>query len=156
MKLHHMCLVTTDLEQSIKFWTTILGFRLQVKAELPDGSDSRPNALCTPTLLNDAFGCKNARSRMAVLTSEDDGTFIEIQEPINPRAKATPRDKLKYRDTGIRELGLLVTNIDEMFEKVRAEGLVTQTDYVWPAPPNSRSFIFYDYDGNMIQLWQSS
>jgi len=163
MRFHHMCLVTADLEKSITFWRDIMGFAIKVKSEIPDGDS--PDSLCTPKLLNDAFGIRGARSKMAILTSENDGTFIELQQPETPNVQLTPPEKLLYGYTGIRELGLVVDNIDEMFEKVRAAGLRTQTDYIWatahrPAapgdvpPPDGRSFIFYDYEGNMIQLWQ--
>jgi hypothetical protein len=102
---------------------------------------------------------------MAILSSENDGTFIELQQPRNPNVQLTPPENLRYSHTGIHELGLVVENIDEMFEKVRAAGLRTQTDYIWSTahrpvtpgevpPPDGRSFIFSDYEGNLIQLWQ--
>jgi catechol 2,3-dioxygenase-like lactoylglutathione lyase family enzyme len=163
MRLHHMCLITADLEQSIKFWRDIMGFTLKVKAELPDGES--PDSLCTPKLLDDSFGIRGARSKMAILTSENDGSFIELQQPQNPNVQLTPPENLRYAHTGVHELGLVVENIDEMFEKVRAAGLRTNTDYIWSTahrsvvpgevpPPDGRSFIFSDYEGNMIQLWQ--
>ena len=163
MRYHHMCLVTADLEQSIAFWRDIMGFTVKVKSEIPDGEG--PDSLCVPKLLDDAFGIRGARSKMAILTSENDGTFLELQQPETPNVQLTPPEKLQYGYTGIRELGLLVDNIDEMFDKVRAAGLRTQTDYIWatahrPAvpgdvpPPDGRSFSFYDYEGNIIQLWQ--
>jgi catechol 2,3-dioxygenase-like lactoylglutathione lyase family enzyme len=163
MRFHHMCLITANLEQSIAFWRDIMGFTLKVKAEIPDGDS--PESLCTPKLLNDSFGVSGARSTMAILTSENDGTFIELQQPHNPKVQPTAPENLRYSHTGIHELGLVVENIDEMFEKIRAAGLPTRTDYVWQTahrpvapgevpPPDGRSFIFSDYEGNMIQLWQ--
>ena len=163
MRFHHMCLVTADLERSIAFWRDIMGYTLKVQSEIPDGED--PDSLCTPNLLDDAFGVRGARSHMAILTSEDDGTFIELQQPQVPNVQLTSPEKLQYGYTGIRELGLVVENIDAMFEKVRAAGLRTQTDYIWSTahrpvapgdipPPDGRSFIFFDPEGNMIQLWQ--
>ena len=163
MRFHHMCLITADLEQSIAFWRDIMGYTLTVKSGLPDGD--RLDSLCTPKLLDDSFGVRGARSTMAILTSENDGTFIELQQPETPNVQLTPPEKLLYGYTGIRELGLVVENIDEMFNKVRAAGLRTQTDYVWQTahrpvapgevpPPDGRSFIFSDYEGNLIQLWQ--
>jgi len=163
MRFHHMCLVTADLERSIAFWRDIMGYTLKVKAEIPE--DDSPHSICRPKLLDDSFGVSGARSNMAILTSEDDGTFIELQQPETPEVQLTPPDRLQYGYTGIRELGLVVDDIDAMFAKVRAAGLHTQTDYIWstahrpvapgePTPPDGRSFIFLDYEGNMIQLWQ--
>ena len=44
---------------------------------------------------------------------------------------------------------------DAWFDKVRAAGYRTQTDYVWDCASIGRSFLFYDQDGNLIQLWES-
>ena len=163
MRFHHMCLVTADLDQSIAFWRDIMGYTLKVKSAIPDGEG--PDSLCTPKLLDDSFGVRGARSHMAILTSEEDGTFIELQQPETPSVQLTPPDRMRYGHTGIRELGLVVEDIEAMFVKVRAAGLRTQTDYIWStahrpvapgetAPPDGRSFIFSDPEGNLIQLWQ--
>ena len=54
----------------------------------------------------------------------------------------------------MHELGLLVEDIDGWFARIRAAGYATQTEYVWPCGDFGRSFLFYDPDGNMIQLWE--
>ena len=74
-------------------------------------------------------------------------------EPL-PDEEETPPEKLRYGHTGFHELGLVVDDIDAFFEKVRAAGYETQTEYVWTCADIGRSFLFYDDDGNMIQIWQ--
>ncbi|MFD2580226.1 VOC family protein [Novosphingobium colocasiae] len=69
--------------------------------------------------------------------------------------KRRPRKNLRYGHTGIHELGLLVEGIDGWFEKIKAAGYRMQTDYVWQCAEIGRSFIFYDQDGNMIQIWEN-
>ena len=80
--------------------------------------------------------------------------MIELLQPQTPHVQQTPPDRLLYGHSGIRELGLVLDDIDGFFEKVRAAGYRTQTDYVWPCANMGRSFIFYDKDGNMIQIWE--
>jgi predicted enzyme related to lactoylglutathione lyase len=49
----------------------------------------------------------------------------------------------------------VVEDIDAYFTKVREAGLAVQTDYIWTTQSGDRSFIFYDREGNQIQLWQT-
>ena len=65
-------------------------------------------------------------------------------------------ENLRYGHTGFHELGLLVDDIDAFFAKVRAAGYQTQTEYVWQCANIGRSFLFYDKDGNMIQIWENA
>jgi len=155
MRFHHMCIVTTDLEQSIGFWRDLMGFSLEVRMDLPDGPSPGPTTFCDARLMDDAFETKSSHSRMALLSSSE-GALIELQEPQNPRVEKTPDSSLRYRNSGIRELGLTVVDIDAFFTKVTAAGYRTQTDYVWSSATAGRSFIFFDNEGNMIQLWEAS
>ena len=117
-------------------------------------SEPGPGTFIYPKLLEDIFGVKGARSRTVLLTSPD-GAMIELQQPEVPKIQKTPPENLRYGHTGIHELGLLVKDIDAWFDKVRAAGYRTQTDYVWDCASIGRSFLFYDQDGNLIQLWES-
>ena len=103
--------------------------------------------------MNDIFKVKGARSKMALLSSKE-GALIELQQCEVPEIQKTPPENLRYGHTGFHELGLMVDDIDAFFAKVRAAGYETQTDYVWQCANIGRSFLFYDKDGNMIQIWQ--
>lgn len=155
MKFHHMALMVTNLEEAIKLWRDVMGFELGVQTVIPDGPEASPTTFMYPALLDDIFKIKGAKSKMALLSSAD-GAFIELQECINPQIEKTPEENLRYGHTGIHELGLLVDDIDGWFEKVRAAGYRTQTEYVWTCANLGRSFLFFDHDGNMIQLWEAA
>ena len=90
---------------------------------------------------------------MAILKFKD-GALIELQQCENPRIKSIPPENLRYCHTGFHELGLGCDDIDTFFEKVWAAGYETQTENIWPRTNVGRSFIFYDKDGNMIQIWE--
>jgi catechol 2,3-dioxygenase-like lactoylglutathione lyase family enzyme len=155
LRFHHMCIVTTDLQASIRLWRDLLGFKVKVEMELPDGPEPGPTTFAYAKLLDDSFEARGARSKMALMSSPE-GALIELQEPQVPAVELTPPRNLRYRHTGFHELGLVVDDIDAYFERVKAAGYKTQTDYVWSSATLGRSFIFYDHEGNMIQLWQNS
>ena len=153
MRFHHMAVFVSNMAQAIRLWRDVLGFDKIYDAEIPDGEQPGPGVYMTPKLLDDIFGVQNARSRMVLMMSSDKA-IIELQQCLNPAIQKTPKENLRYAHTGFHELGLSVDNIDGWFDKVRAAGYETQTDYVWPCAGIGRSFLFYDDDGNMIQLWE--
>jgi catechol 2,3-dioxygenase-like lactoylglutathione lyase family enzyme len=148
-----MAIFVSDLQKAIHLWRDVLGFELGIETVVPDGSEPGPKTIMYPELLDDIFKVKGAQSKMALLNS-DEGAYIELQECENPAIQKTPPENLRYGHTGFHELGLLVDDIDGWFKKVRDAGYETQTEYVWQAAEMGRSFLFYDDDGNMIQLWE--
>lgn len=154
MRFHHMAIMVTDLQKAIALWRDVLGFELGVETVIPDGPSPGPETFMYPALLDDIFKVKGARSKMALLSSKE-GAFIELQECENPVATKTPEENLRYAHTGIHELGLLVDDIDGWYAKIKNAGYRMQTDYVWPCANLGRSFLFYDQDGNMIQIWEN-
>ena len=153
MRFHHMAIFVSDLNEAIHLWRDVMGFKLIVHREIPDGAEPGPGVYMYPRLLDDIFKVSGARSQMALLASEE-GALIELQQCEVPKIERTPPEKLRYGHTGFHELGLVVDDIDAFFEKVRAAGYETQTDYVWTCSDIGRSFLFCDADGNMIQIWE--
>lgn len=155
MRFHHMAVMVSDLPKAIGLWRDVLGFNLDVETVIPDGETVGPDTIMYPALLDDIFKVDGARSKMALLSS-DEGAMIELQECEVPAIRKTPPERLRYAHTGIHELGLLVDDINGWFDKIRQAGYRTQTEYVWPCASMGRSFLFYDDDGNMIQLWENA
>ncbi len=153
MRFHHMGVFVSDLDEALKLWVDVLGFTLTHRAVIPDGRRDEPGTRMAQETLDDIFGVTGARSEMALLTSAD-GAMIELQCPEVPRIEKTPPENLRYGHTGIHELGFQVEDIDGWFDKIRAAGYRTQTDYVWPWAVTGKSFLFYDQDGNLIQFCQ--
>jgi catechol 2,3-dioxygenase-like lactoylglutathione lyase family enzyme len=155
MRFHHMAIFVSDLDEAIHLWRDVMGFDLNFRRTIPDGAGPGPDTFMYPALLDDIFKVKGARSRMALLSSKQ-GALIELQQCENPAIERTPPEKHRYGHTGFHELGLLVDDIDAFFAKVRAAGYQTQTEYVWTCANLGRSFLFYDRDGNMIQIWENA
>lgn len=153
MKFHHVALFVSDVDRAIRLWRDVLGFDVVVDRMIPDSETEGARARMPQDVLDDIFGATGATSRMALLTSRD-GAMIELQQPITPQVEPTPPENLRYHHTGIHEVAFLVEDIDEWFDRVRAAGYQTNTDYVWTWAVNGKSFLFYDDDGNMIQFNQ--
>ena len=153
MRFHHMAVFVNDMAKALRLWRDVMGFRVIFDAEIPDGDNPGPGIYMTPELLDDIFGVKGARSHM-VLVISDDQAIIELQQCLNPAIQQTPKENLRYAHTGVHELGLCVDDIDHWFTKIKQAGYELQTDYIWLCAGIGRSFLFYDDDGNMIQLWE--
>ncbi len=154
MRLHHVCLIVSDLQKAISMWTSLFDFKLDEQFTAPDDAMAAAPDSTFVKLLEDIWGIKGARTKVALLSSPG-GALLELQEPINPAVRPLPQDYRTYNATGIREVCFHVQNIDGWFEKVKAQGYRLQTDYVWQARETSRTFMFYDDDGHLIQLWES-
>jgi catechol 2,3-dioxygenase-like lactoylglutathione lyase family enzyme len=146
VRIHHVAVFVADTERSLRLYRDLLGFRVLIDMEIPDGE------MFTQATLDDIFKVQGGRSRMVILQSSD-GTVLELQEPSTPAIERTPDEHLRYGATGISELAFAVEDIDGWFERVRAAGYETQTDYIWDYG-TGRSFLFYDPDGAMLQFNQ--
>lgn len=99
------------------------------------------------------FGYESPTIRCCTL-QHDTGAMLELHQPIDPPLTELPEDAFDYWHPGVLEIGLRVRNIDAWFEKIKAAGYKTTTDYIWNCGPADRSFLFCDCDGQMIQLWE--
>lgn len=143
---HSIMISYRDLDEALKLWRDVLGF-----TQYSDGITS--GEYFDPAVWSDIFDVDTPQCRCATL-QHDTGAMVELQQPINPPLNDLPEDAFKYGRPGVLEVTLRVRNIDAWFEKIRAAGYETTTDCVWNCGPNDRSFLFYDCDGHMIQLWE--
>jgi catechol 2,3-dioxygenase-like lactoylglutathione lyase family enzyme len=149
MKFHHMCIMVSDVDKALALWRDTLGFKVISRRVTPDEEIVRQE------IMDDIVKVKGAKFENLILMSQD-GAMMEINRSIVPETRISPKADLGYDKTGIRELGLEVEDIDQWFERVRLAGYETQTEYVWEAGPFGRSFLFYDQDHNLIQLFERS
>jgi len=149
MKIHHVCVVVSDMEESLKLYKDVLGFNVMLDRIIPDGSEH--GCFFEQQTLDDIFQIKGAKSRMVLIRSEE-GSIIELEQPIVPKIQKVAKEYLRYGFVGISEIAFGVTNIDEWFEKIKTAGYETQTNYIWEYGGIGRSFLFFDPDGNMLQM----
>lgn len=155
LAFHSICIVCKDIDSYTKFWTDFMGFKAMGMTEYPtpeeeitDQTGGMPAELC-----DDIFDDENHSLRVTFVLA--DGIAIELNSPSN--VELTPADELGYKNTGMRELGFNVDDIDAWFKKVTDAGYYTTTDEPWTVTPGglNRTFIFADPEGNYIQLTQA-
>jgi catechol 2,3-dioxygenase-like lactoylglutathione lyase family enzyme len=149
MKFHHAMIVVSDIEESLLLYRDLLGFEVAMDKIVPDVPG--PYQVIDQATLDDVTGVKDSNIRVLLLRS-DEGMLIEMQCPNNPALQKTPKENLRYAHTGMHELALEVTDIDGWFNNIKAAGYEPQTDYVWTISGSFRTFLFYDPDGNLLQL----
>jgi len=149
MKFHHMCIMVSDIDAALALWVDTMGFKVVDRRVTPDG------VMVDQATMDDIVKVEGAKFEFTLVMS-DDGAMLEINRSIVPRMETSPHGAIDYSKTGIRELGLEVTDIDGWFDKIRAAGYRTQTDYVWNAGVFGRTFLFHDQDHNLIQLFERS
>lgn len=145
MKIHHICINVSDAEESLKLYRDVLGFRVITDEIIPEGDTFEQ------TTLDDIFQVNGAKSRMIIMASKE-GTLIELEQAIVPKVQKVPKEQLRYGYVGFSELAFQVDDIEKWFERIKTSEYELQTDYIWAAGGIVRSFIFYDPDGNMVQL----
>lgn len=147
MKIHHICLIVSDIPETLKLYQDVLGFEPYLDTQIP----SPEKGFFDQKTLDDIFHVKGAKSRIVMLRSKE-GAVLELQQPSTPKVQKTPQDKLQYGNTGFHELAFAVADVDQWFESIRKAGYETQTDYTWCVGGTVKSFLFYDPDGNLVQL----
>jgi len=105
LRIHHVAVFVTDTERSLQLYRNLLGFRVLIDMEIPDGE------MFTQATLDDIFKVQGGRSRMVMLQSSD-GTVLELQEPSTSAIERTPDEHLRYGATGISELAFAVDDIN--------------------------------------------
>ncbi len=145
MKIHHVCVVVSDMEESLKLYRDLLGFKVDIDEIIAEGDFFEQKDF------DNIVHVKNAKSRMVILSSEEGG-MVELQQFMNPKVQKVPREKLGYGYVGFTELAFRVNGIDEWFEKVKAAGYETQTNYIIEGGGFVRTFLFYDPDGCLVQM----
>lgn len=147
MKIHHVCLVVSDIDESLKLYRDVLGFKPYIDMIIPN-----PEAgFFDQQTLDDIFHVKGAKSRM-VMAKSNEGTMLEMQQPMVPAVQPVPRKQLQYGFVGFHELAFTVDDIGAWYEKIKAAGYEMQTKYTWSVGGVVKSFLFYDMDGNMVQM----
>lgn len=154
MRFHHMCIIVSDLDRAVAMWTSLFDFKVDARFTAPDDAMAAAPDSTFPKLMEDIWGMKGTRTRLALLSSPG-GAMLELQEALNPPVRQLPEEYHSYYYTGMREVAFLVDNIDGWFEKVKAAGYRLQTPYVWSANETARTFQFYDDDHHLIQLWEN-
>ena len=112
--LHHICISVPDIHKGIEFYETVFGYRLFAGPRiLSSETDSTGQFL-------DLFGSNFKELKIAHL-STGGGTGLELFQPVNPEyIQDTAR--VPYQRSGVSHICVTDPNIDELAEKIVANG----------------------------------
>ncbi|CAM2901231.1 VOC family protein [Hathewaya histolytica] len=146
-KLAHVGITIRNTEDSVKFYTEVLGLKL-IDSMVMLGPQ-------VEALTN----IENAKLKVTYLNNSEDlqSPPIELIEFIGCKEFSKPYDKLS--NIGISEVCFLVEDIDSTYENLRAKGVefLSPPQYFDLTSQNcgkSKAVYFKDIDGNILELME--
>lgn len=151
LQWHHMCITVEDMDEAIHLWQDVLGFELTYRGIIPD-----PDTLADNSHMEDSTeGEEFYQSETATLDSNC-GAMMELQRQIHPEQHNLSFREKGYGYTHITEVCMACDDIDYWYNRIVEAGYTPQSEPWISTPSGSRTFVFYDKEGNIIQLWQDS
>lgn len=143
LRIHHVGLTVSDIEQSIRFYTDLLGLEL-VRRRIADAP-----------YIAEQTGYPGARLAAASLAASGKaGPSLEVVEYLEHAG--SPADQATNRP-GNSHLCFQVDDIRAMYDRLTAAGVRFKTPPVTiTSGPNEGGFVayFYDPDGHTLELFQ--
>ena len=139
--LHHTALGVSDLDQSIHFYRDLLGMTLEWRID-----HRRSEAL------EKVVGMKDVDVSYAMLSGW--GGRIELFEYHSPKGEPYPENK-PVSDKGITHVGFQVDNIEELYNKLLAQG-VRFNSPPQELRPGVKAAYLHDPDGVTLEIIQYS
>lgn len=149
LTFHHVCLTYEDIDEAIHLWCDVLGFELTYRGIIPD-----PQVLADNTHMADSYDGEDHYESETVTIGVAGKMVIELQRPIVPKLHTKPARENGYNYTGLTEIAFQVDDIDFWHQRIIDAGYRPQSEPWQSTPYGSRTFVFYDHEGNIIQLWQ--
>lgn len=145
VKLHHQMTIVKDMDAAIHMYQDVFGMELIGRILVPNDDLDEVGK-------EKIWGDNEHQWEIATLDSGA-GALIELCHPIHPQLIESKPEWKDYGFTGHTEQGFLVDDIDEWYKKIVDAGYRPQSE-PWYAGNTLRTFAFYDYEGNVIQLAQ--
>ena len=140
--LYHTGFVVGDLDRSLRFYTEVLGMRVE-----------RPATELSGDWISNVVGYPGTRLRSAFV-GIGDGHSIELLQYLSPPGASGPNPPDRNR-VGAAHAGMLVDDVRAWYERLRAAGVTVA------GPPSLRdaefpwaryAIYFRDPDGNWLEL----
>jgi len=136
--IHHTAISTGNLEDALKFYRDILGFKVIMKGGWKTDTDYPEKVL----------GLKDSAARFFILKRGD--THLELFEYSSPAPQPLDRTR-RVCDHGITHICLEVEDIESEYKRLKDAGMSFHA-----APPEAqghmRAIYGRDPDGNVVEL----
>lgn len=143
---HHQMTTVKDMDEAIRLYQDVLGLELQSRLIVPN--DVLPESVGS----TDIWG-EDVDHVWEIATLDNGrGAPIELCHPIYPAVELRVAEN-DYGYTGHTEQGFAVEDINGWYAWIVENGYRPQSE-PWEAAPGCMTFVFYDREGNIIQLYE--
>lgn len=146
--LHHQMTTVKDMDEAIHLYQDILGLTLTARLIVPN--DALSDDVGSEAVWGDGV---DHVWEIATLDNGK-GAPIELCHPIYPEVVFVG-NTTDYGFTGHTEQGFAVEDIDAWYQWIVDNGYRPQSE-PWETAPGCMTFVFYDKEGNIIQLYEDS
>ena len=136
INLRHIGIVTNNLENSLKFYKDILGFKIKM-----EGFEDR-------NFIDHILNLKKS-SLMTVKLVDEKGGIIELLKYDNPRGKPIKRE---INDLGLSHFALTVDNLEDVYVKLKDNNIEFISSPTLSPDSKVKVCFCYDTDGIVIEL----
>ena len=137
--IHHVCVVVSDLERSLRFYRDVLGLEVLERVDLIAGKEASLGV-----------GLPDARFELVHLGASDGPTRLEMLHYFSPESRPLPPEK-RSNDIGTAHAAFRVKNIDAYYKRLRERG-VRFISEVQGSSTGERFCYFYDPDGAILEI----
>jgi catechol 2,3-dioxygenase-like lactoylglutathione lyase family enzyme len=139
--VHHVGIIVSDLDRSLKFYTDILGFEVLEKVDLVAGED-----------VSTAVRLPDAQLSVVHLKAGDGPTRVELLHYLAPKSTPLPH-RPRSNDIGVRHAAFHVRDIYGYYEKLKKSGVRFMSD-VQVSSTGEKFCYFFDPDDAILELIQ--
>ena len=136
-KFRHVGIAVTDMQMSLKFYHDLLGFSIVVD-EIEEGE-----------YLSRLIGLQKARVHVVKIAAPD-GSVIELMQILSHPLEKVPAHA--FNMMGCNHIAFTVSKIDELYEKLRENGVVFLSEPLLSPYDPVKTIFCYDPDKVFIQF----
>jgi catechol 2,3-dioxygenase-like lactoylglutathione lyase family enzyme len=146
----HVGLAVTDLDQAIRWYQEVLGFRVLAGPIELEGDDSHFGVICS-----DLFGRQFRKGRLSFLSGPN-AVGVELFEFNDPKSERRA-DNFEYWKNGIFHLAVVAPDIENLAGRIEESGGKLRSK-IWEPIPGKSYKIAYCEDpyGNIIEICSHS
>jgi catechol 2,3-dioxygenase-like lactoylglutathione lyase family enzyme len=137
--IHHVCVIVSDLERSLRFYRDVLGLEVLERVDLIAGKEASLGV-----------GLPDARFELVHLGAKEGPTRLEMLHYFSPESRPLPPEK-RSNDVGTAHAAFRVKNIDAYYDRLRESG-VRFISEVQESSTGERFCYFYDPDGAILEI----
>jgi catechol 2,3-dioxygenase-like lactoylglutathione lyase family enzyme len=137
--IHHVCVIVSDVERSLRFYRDLLGLEVLERVDLIAGKEASLGV-----------GIPNARFELVHLGAKEGPTRLEMLHYFSPESRPLPPEK-RSNDIGTAHAAFRVKNIDAYYARLHQSGVQFISE-IQESSTGERFCYFYDPDGAILEI----